>query len=51
MQQAIITESPILKAMGLPSAAIHGAVRLTVGRFTTEAEIDTAAQLLIARVK
>ena len=45
-----VTESPILKAMGVRSEAIHGAVRLSVGRFTTEAEIDEAAEMLIGAV-
>jgi cysteine desulfurase len=46
-----VTESPILKAMGLPTPAIHGAVRLTVGRFTTEDEIDQAIEMIARRVR
>jgi cysteine desulfurase len=34
--------SPVLRAMGVPPRVAHGAVRLTVGRFTTEEEIDQA---------
>jgi cysteine desulfurase len=41
--------SPVLQAMGVPPDVGRGAVRLTVGRFTSEDEIDRAAELLIAR--
>jgi cysteine desulfurase len=40
--------SPVLAAMGVPPDVGRGAVRLSVGRFTTEAEIDRAADLLVA---
>jgi len=43
--------SPVLKAMGVSEELGRGAVRLTVGRFTTEAEIDRAAALLTAAAK
>jgi cysteine sulfinate desulfinase/cysteine desulfurase-like protein len=33
--------------MGVPPEIGKGAVRLTVGRFTTEEEVDRAAELLI----
>jgi cysteine desulfurase len=39
--------SGVLAAMGLTSEAAAGAVRLSLGRFTTEGEIDTAAEALI----
>ncbi len=42
-----ISQSPVLCAMGVPPEIGKGAVRLTVGRFTTEAEIDQAAEALI----
>ena len=38
--------SPIFSALGLPEEIGRGAVRLTVGRFTTEQEVDRAADLL-----
>lgn len=38
--------SPVLRAMGIAPEIGRGAVRLTVGRFTTEAEIDSAAEML-----
>jgi cysteine desulfurase len=39
--------SPVLAAMGVPPEAGQGAVRLSVGRFTTEEEIECAADALI----
>lgn len=41
--------SPVLEAMGVPPELGRGAVRLSVGRFTTEAEVDRAAALLVRR--
>lgn len=43
--------SPVLEAMGVPEALGRGAVRLSVGRFTTEAEADRAAELLVSRAR
>ena len=40
--------SGVLGAMGLPGARAAGAVRLSVGRYTREDEIDAAAAALIA---
>ena len=42
-----VTQSPVLCAMGVPPALGRGALRLTVGRFTTDDEIDRAAAALI----
>lgn len=39
--------SPVLRAMGVPESSARGAVRLSVGRFTTEDEVDLAADRLI----
>jgi cysteine desulfurase len=39
-----ITLSPVLQAMGVPKHLARGAVRLSVGRFSTEEEIDRAVQ-------
>ena len=39
--------SGVLAAMGFSKARMAGAVRLSIGRFTTEQEIDTAADRLI----
>jgi cysteine desulfurase len=42
-----VTQSPVLCAMGVPPDLGRGALRLTVGRFTTEDEIDRAAAALV----
>jgi cysteine desulfurase len=42
-----VTLSPVLCAMGVPPQVGRGALRLTVGRFTTEEEIDRAAEVLL----
>jgi cysteine desulfurase len=41
--------SSVLEAMGMPPGVWRGAVRLSIGRFTTEAEVDRAADLLASR--
>jgi cysteine desulfurase len=41
--------SPVLQAMGVPPELARGAVRLSVGRFTTEAEVERAAELLVTK--
>ncbi len=46
-----VTQSAVLCAMGVPPEVGRGAVRLSVGRFTTEDEIDRAAEALIARAR
>ncbi len=45
-----VTQSPVLCAMGVSPTLGRGALRLTVGRFTTEEEIDRAAAALIFSV-
>jgi cysteine desulfurase len=42
-----ISLSPVLCAMGVPPEIGRGALRLTVGRFTTEEQVDRAADILI----
>lgn len=44
--QLVITPSAVLCAMRVPPEISRGAVRLTVGRWTTEAEVDEVAELL-----
>jgi cysteine desulfurase len=43
-----VTLSPVLAAMNVPPEIGCGAVRLSVGRFTKEEEVDRAAEMLIA---
>lgn len=42
-----VSQSPVLCAMGVPPKIGQGALRLTVGRFTTEEQVDRAAEVLI----
>jgi cysteine desulfurase len=42
-----VTQSPVLCAMRVLPEIGRGALRLTVGRFTTEEEIDRASEILI----
>ncbi len=42
-----VSLSPVLCAMGVPPQVGKGAVRLSVGRFTTEEEVDRAAEALV----
>ncbi|MCI0739161.1 MAG: cysteine desulfurase [Gemmataceae bacterium] len=42
-----VSQSPVLCAIGVPPEIGKGAVRLTVGRFTTEEEVDRAADVLL----
>jgi cysteine sulfinate desulfinase/cysteine desulfurase-like protein len=37
--------------MGLPKVVIQGAIRLSLGAFTTVAEIDEAARRILKTVK
>ena len=43
--------SPVLQAMGLPQEIAMGTLRFSVGRMTTEQEIDRAAERIIGAVK
>ncbi|MGH7225297.1 MAG: cysteine desulfurase family protein [Gemmataceae bacterium] len=46
-----VSQSPVLCAMGVPPKIGQGALRLTVGRFTTEEQVDQAAEALIRAAK
>lgn len=43
--------SPVLEAMGIRPEVGRGALRLTVGRFTTEGEIDRAAEAILRQAR
>jgi cysteine desulfurase len=47
---ASLEPSYVLRALGRSDELAHSSLRITIGRFTTEAEIDTAVQLLRERV-
>jgi len=38
--------SPVLLAMGIPEELAHGSVRFSLSRFTTQAEVDRAAEVV-----
>jgi cysteine desulfurase len=44
------TASPVLDAMNVPPAVAQGAIRLSVGRYTTDADVTRAADLLASAV-
>ena len=46
-----VEPSYVLQALGLPEARARSSIRLAVGRFNTEAEIDQAVEELAAQVK
>jgi cysteine desulfurase len=46
-----VSISPVLAAMRLDPLVARGAVRLSIGRYTTEAEVDRAAGLLIEQAR
>ncbi|HLB80034.1 MAG TPA: aminotransferase class V-fold PLP-dependent enzyme, partial [Dongiaceae bacterium] len=48
---AALEPSYVLRALGVDETAARGAVRLGLGRFTTEAEVDFAAERLVAAVR
>ncbi len=41
----------MLRAMGVPDDLAHRSIRLGLGRFTTEEEVDYVVQLVVAKVK
>lgn len=46
-----VTVSAVLSAMGVPLDFAMGTVRLSVGKFTTQAEVDTAIQCIAEAVQ
>ncbi|MGH6933405.1 MAG: aminotransferase class V-fold PLP-dependent enzyme [Dongiaceae bacterium] len=45
---AAVEPSYVLRAMGVPDAVANASIRVGLGRFTTEGEIDFAAEQLVA---
>ena len=45
--EGLVTQSPVLCAMRVPPEIGRGALRLTVGRFSTQEEMDRAAEFLV----
>ena len=45
---AALEPSHVLRALGLDDPLIHSSLRISLGRFTTEAEIDAAAERIAA---
>ncbi len=43
--------SPVLRAMGVEEPVAHGSVRLSLSRFTTEAEVDAAVAAVVAVIE
>jgi cysteine desulfurase len=43
--------SPVLAAMGVSPEVARGAVRFSVGRYTTAAQVEEAADLLLNRAQ
>jgi len=48
---ATVEPSYVLRAIGLPDDLAHASLRFTVGRFTTEDDIDRAARRVIEVVQ
>jgi len=50
-QSASITPSHVLIAMGLSKGQANNTIRLSLGRYTTESDIETTAKILMERIK
>ena len=42
-----VESSPVLRAIGLPDALAHASLRMTVGRFTSDADIERAGNHIV----
>ena len=43
--------SHVLRAMGVPFTAIHGSIRFSLSRYTTESEIDRVIEIMPGIIK
>ena len=48
---ASVEPSYVLRSLGLPEARARGSLRIGFGRFTTEAEVERAAEIMVAAVR
>jgi cysteine desulfurase len=48
---ATVGPSHVLSALGLDARLLHNALRIGLGRFTTEQEVDRAADMIAAAVQ
>ncbi len=48
---ATVEPSYVLRALGVPDDLAHASIRFTVGRFTSEADVDFAARRVIEVVE
>lgn len=48
---AVVGPSHVLGALGVPARLLHNALRIGFGRFTTEGEVDRAADMIAAAVR
>jgi cysteine desulfurase len=48
---ATVEPSYVLRALGLPDDLAHASLRITLGRFTTAAEVDYAADRIVGVVE
>jgi cysteine desulfurase len=48
---AVVGPSHVLSALGVPARLLHNALRIGFGRFTTEGEVDRAADMIAAAVQ
>jgi len=47
---ASLEPSYVLRALGRSDELAHSSIRFTVGRFTTEQEIDRAVELIVRKI-
>jgi cysteine desulfurase len=48
---ASLEPSHVLRAIGRPDELAHSSIRFTLGRFSTEADVDAAVELVVRNVR